>query len=396
MEIMIPSYYEFFNPVKIISGSHALENLPHELGLFGVKRPLLVTDEGIKNAGLLNYVKKSFNETEISFILYDKVPQDSSEKVVKDLFNIFNSARCDSIIALGGGSVIDTAKALNILLSTNSDDLMQSEGSDILGNSMKTLIAIPTTVGTGSEGTGVAVVKDYQKNVKIAFSSQFLIPKVAILDPRMSTTLPRHILAATAMDAMTHAIESFICLQKNPVSDAFAWAALKILGENLLAAVNNPKHKKYRFALANAACLAGIGLSNSIAGIVHCLGHAVGGVCGIPHGGAMNIILPYGLEYNLTKVEEYIAELLFPLTGADIYCNTPVENRAKKTIDYIREIRDELFSLTKLPRTLKEAGVPKDKLKDIARTAINDGSVAYNPEEIEYSDALFVLKQAYE
>lgn len=393
---MLPSYYEFFNPVKIISGPHALESLPHELGLIGGKKPLLVTDEGIKNAGLLNYVKNSFNETNITFILYDKVPQDSSEKVVKELFNIFNSNRCDSIIALGGGSVIDTAKALNILISTNSDDLMQFEGSDILENSVKPLIAIPTTVGTGSEGTGVAVVKNDKINAKIAFSSQFLIRKVAILDPRMSTTLPRHIMAATGMDAMTHAIESFICLQKNPVSDAFAWAALKILGENLLAAVKNPKHKKYRFALANAASLAGIGLSNSIAGIVHCLGHAVGGVCGIPHGVAMNIILPYGLEYNLTKVEEYIAEILFPLAGADVYCKTPVENRAKKTIDHIREIKDELFNLTKLPRTLIEAGVHKDKLKEIARIAINDGSVAYNPEEIEYSDALFELNQAYE
>ena len=153
--------------------------------------------------------------------------------------------------------------------------------------------------------------------------------------------------------------------------------------------------KEYRFSLANAACLAGIGLSNSIAGIVHSLGHAVGGLCGVPHGVAMSIFLPYGLEYNYDKVKEYLAELLLPLTGPEVYVDTSSGNRALATISFIRELRNELYKLTELPRTLSEAGVSRDKLEEIARIAIDDGSVAFNPVELEYEDALKILKFAY-
>lgn len=392
---MLPSYYEFQNPTKIISGFRALENLPYELKMLNAKKPLLITDQGIIKAGLLKNIKNSFNESDITFILFDKVPQDSSHATVRNLSEIYKSTKCDSIIAVGGGSVIDTAKALNILITENTTDLLQFEGSDILTKPMKPLIVIPTTVGTGSEVTGVAVIKDKKRNAKVSFASQFLIPKVAILDPRMSITLPKQIIASTGMDALTHAIESFICLQKNPVSDAFAWAAIKLISQNLIKAIKDPKNHKYRFSLANGACLAGIGLSNSIAGIIHSLGHAVGGVCGVPHGVAMSIFLPYGLEYNYDRVKEYIAELLLPLVGSEVYVNTSSENRAHKTIEYIRELQNELFKLTELPRTLSEAGVPRDKFEKIARIAIDDGSVAFNPVELEFEDALKILKLAY-
>ena len=392
---MLPSYYEFYNPTKIISGFRALENLPYELKMLHAKKPLFITDQGIIKAGLLKNIKKSFNESNITFILFDKVPQDSSHTTVRNLSEIYKSTECDSIIAIGGGSVIDTAKALNILITENADNLLQFEGSDILTKPMKPLIVIPTTVGTGSEVTGVAVIRDIQKNAKVSFASQFLAPKVAVLDPRMSITLPKQIIASTGMDALTHAIESYICLQKNPVSDAFAWAAIKLISQNLINAIKNPKSKEYRFSLANAACLAGIGLSNSIAGIVHSLGHAVGGLCGVPHGVAMSIFLPYGLEYNYDKVKEYIAELLLPLAGPEVYVDTTSGNRAHATINFIRELRSELNKLTELPLTLSEAGVPRDKLKEIARIAIDDGSVAFNPVELEYEDALKILQLAY-
>lgn len=392
---MLPSYYEFQNPTKIISGFRALENLPYELKMLNAKKPLLITDQGIIKAGLMKNIKKSFNESDITFILFDKVPQDSSCTTVRNLSEIYKSTKCDSIIAVGGGSVIDTAKALNILITENATDLLQFEGSDILTKLMKPLIVIPTTVGTGSEVTGVAVIKDIQRNAKVSFASQFLTPNVAVLDPRMSMTLPKQIIASTGMDALTHAIESYICLQKNPVSDAFAWAAIKLISQNLINAIKNPKNIEYRFSLANAACLAGIGLSNSIAGIVHSLGHAVGGVCGVPHGVVMSIFLPYGLEYNYDRVNEYIAELLLPLAGPKVYVDTSSENRAHKTIKFISELRNELYKLTELPQSLSEAGVPRDKLEEIARIAIDDGSVAFNPVELEYEDALKILKLAY-
>jgi alcohol dehydrogenase len=393
---MIPSYFEFTNPVRIIAGHKALDNLSFELGQLNAHKPLILTDQGIINAGLLKHVKDVFKGTDISFSLFDDVTQDSSEELVKNIANLYRDTGSDSLIAVGGGSVIDTAKAVNVLVTENSDDLMQFAGAEVLKNPLKPLLVIPTTSGTGSEATGVAVIKDQKRNIKMGFSNHYMIPKVAILDPRMTLTLPPLITAATGMDALTHAIESYYCLQKNPVSDSFAFSAVKIVSENLIQGILNPSDSNIRFALSVGAFLAGVGLSNSIAGMVHSLGHATGGICGVPHGIAMNIFLPHGIEYNFPKVGESIGELQLPLAGAEIYAQTPKRERPNAVLLFIHDLQDRLYELTKLPRTLKEANVPKTKFEAIAKAAINDGSIAFNPEEMSYEDALKVLEKAYD
>jgi len=393
---MIPPYFEFTNPVRIIAGHKALDNLSFELGQLQAHKPLILTDKGIKNAGLLKYVKDAFKETDITFSLFDDVIQDSSEALVTKIAALYRETDSDSLIAVGGGSVIDTAKAVNVLVTENSDDLMQFAGAEVIKKPLKPLLVIPTTSGTGSEATGVAVIKDRKRNIKMGFSNHYLIPNVAILDPRMTLTLPPLITAATGMDALTHAIESYYCLQKNPVSDSFALSAAKILSENLIQGIIKPSDSKTRFALSLGAFLAGVSLSNSIAGMVHSLGHATGGICGVPHGTAMNIFLPHGIEYNLAKVGESIGELLLPLAGTEVYAQTPKKDRPNATLQYINDLRDSLYELTKLPRTLKEANVPTSRFEAIAKAAINDGSVAFNPEELSYEDALKVLEKAYE
>ena len=393
---MIPSFYEFYNPVKIVSGKKALDNLPFELSQLGVKKPLIITDQGVKKAGLVKYVIKAFSESNITIgAIFDQTPPDSSVKVVNEIAGIYRKHNCDSFIAVGGGSVIDTTKGANIVITEDSDDLMKFMGADLLTKTMKPLIVIPTTSGTGSEVTVVAVISDTEKNVKMAFTSSYLYPKVAILDPRMTLTLPPHITSATGMDAMTHAMEAYYCLQKNPISDVYSFAAIKILSENLINVIKNPKDKNGRLALANASCMAGAAFSNSMVGMIHALGHATGGVCHVPHGVAMNIFLPHGLKYNMEKRGEYIAEMLLPLAGAEVYSKTPPEKRSEETIARIQAIQNELYDLTKLPRTLKEANVPKEKLGEIAQKAINDGSSALNPAEMDYDEALQVLNEAY-
>ncbi len=394
--IMIPSYYEFQNPVRIISGNKALDNLPYELDQLGVARPLIVTDQGISKAGLVRYVIQAFGESEMTVGgLYDQVPPDSSLGIVKELAAVFRENRCDCIVAIGGGSVMDTAKGVNILVTEGADDLLQFEGAERLKRPLKPLVVIPTTSGTGSEVTSVAVIADPDNNTKLAFSSRRLLPRLAILDPRMTLTLPAHITAATAMDALTHAIEACICLQKNPLSDAYAWAAMNLLREHLIPVIKNGKDPVGRLALANAACMAGVAFSNSMVGMVHSLGHACGGLCHVPHGVAMNIFLPHVLEYNMHKVTREIAGLLLPLAGPEVYARTPEEKRAEETIACIRRLQADLHEQAKLPRTLKEAGVPREALEGIARAALGDGSLTFNPEEMNYEEALRVLNDAY-
>ena len=394
---MIPEYYEFYNPVKIVSGHKALDNLPYELDQLGAKRPIIVTDKGVAGAGLVSTVKDAFSDSEMTIgAIFDDTPPDSSIQTVNELVKIYRENKCDSIVAVGGGSVIDTAKGLNIVITEDADDITKFMGAEMLKKPMKPLIVIPTTSGTGSEVTLVAVINNPEKQLKMPFTSYHLLPKVAILDTRMTMTMPPKITAATGMDALTHAVEAFVCLQKNPISDAHSMVAISLIRDNLINVVKSGNDKKARLAMCNASCLAGAAFSNSMVGIVHSLGHATGGVCHVPHGVAMSIFLPFGLEYNLEKSRDLIAELLFPIGGAEVYAATPKEKRAERAIELIREIRTELNTLCGLPMTLKEAGVDKVKLTDIANTAINDGSMIYNPVDASYDEALAILEKAYE
>jgi len=225
---MTTQFFEFFCPVKIVAGLAALEHIPFELSARGVSRPLIVTDRGVRAAGLLEPVQGALKSGGVSAeLVFDDVPQDSATGVVASIARLYRREQCDSLIAIGGGSVIDTAKAVNILVSEGGDELAQYSGTNTLKRRLKPLFVLPTTSGTGSEVTTVSVVKDSNSGMKLPFISQYLAPDVAVLDPRMTLGLPPFFTAATAMDAMTHAIEAFTCLGKNPLSDAYASAAIQ-------------------------------------------------------------------------------------------------------------------------------------------------------------------------
>lgn len=400
--VVIPEYYEFFNSVKVISGYKALETIPFELGRLGAKRPIIITDKGVAQAGLIKHVVDSFGGTDtVIGAIYDETPQDSSNVVVNQIADIYRAQKCDSIIAVGGGSAIDTAKGVNIVITENSDDLLKFMGNYRLSKPMKPFVVIPTTAGTGSEVTMVAVIANPEKNVKMVFTSELLLPKFAILDPRMTVSMPPKITAATGMDAFTHAVEAFIGTQKNPISDAFAAAAMELIRNNIVTAVSDGGNKDVRLAMANAALLAGLAFSNSMVGIVHATAHATGGVCHVPHGIANSILLPYGLEFYIgksdksPKTKEYIEALLLHVAGPEIYVQTPPAERAAKSIATIRNITGELKKLCGLPVRLSEAGVTEDKLESIAKTALNDGALSMSPVEVSFEEALSVLKAAY-
>lgn len=394
---MAKPYYEFFCPVKVIAGNAALEHIPFELATLGSKRPMIITDKGVRSNQLLAPIEAAFESTDaVIGCIFDDVPPDSSLDTVRQAAALYRENQCDAIIAVGGGSVIDTSKATNILVSEGGDDLLQYSGAHNLPKPLKPFFVIPTTSGTGSEVTMVAVVSDKAKNVKMAFASYYLMPHAAILDPRMTLTLPPHLTAMTAMDALTHAIEAYTCMAANPISDAYATAAIKKISNNLFNVLDNPNDSQGRLELAQASTMAGIAFSNSMVGLVHSLGHALGAVAHLPHGLCMNLFLPYVLEYNKEMNGDKIADLLLPLAGADIYAQTPAHLRANKAITTIQAMRDRLFSLTKLPRTLQETGkVTEAQLDEVAEKALNDGSIIYNPKEATIEDLRAILQKAW-
>ncbi len=390
----IPDYFEFACPVKIVSGHTALPNIPHEMGLLGARRALVVTDRGVEEAGLVKLVTGVFAGDDRSLGgVFSDVPPDSSDEVAARVVRAYREGGCDCLLAVGGGSVIDTAKAANMLLGTGAKGLLELQGAERLQGRMPPFIVVPTTAGTGSEVTMAAVIANTAKRTKMAFIAYNLFPDVAILDPKMTLSMPPMITAATGMDALTHACEAYYCLQKNPLSDAFAVAAIDLLMEHLVPVVRDGSQAASRLAMANAALMAGIAFSSSLVGVIHALAHAVGAVAHVPHGVANAILLPWGMEYNIPKRASEIAALA-PHLRVKSLTGEPSRDAAA-AVQAVRNLTSSLNQLCGLPRTLKQAGVTRAQLEEIAATAIDDGAIAMNPEEVDFDDALTLLIRAY-
>lgn len=227
------------------------------------------------------------------------------------------------------------------------------------------------------------------------FISYFLVPDVAVLDPRMTLTLPKKTTASTGMDALCHAIESYTCLQRNPMSDAYATAAIEIIRENLVNAVKNGNDKKVRIAMANASLMAGVSFSNSMVGLIHAIGHSVGAVSKVPHGDAMSILMPVCMKFNKDKLESEYAKLLLYVAGEEVYINTPKEKRADTTIKYIEKMLKELNDLSGLPTKLSETNVKREDFEAIAEKSLNDGAMIVNPKQVSYNDVINILNEAF-
>ena len=386
-------YYEFQNSTKIISGKNSIDNIPAELEFFNSKRPLLISDTVLNKLGTVEKIREKTESGDIKIgYIYTEVPQDSDLEVINKLRKIYEENKCDSIVAVGGGSVIDTAKGLRMLISQNNDNINNLMGNEILKYGIHVpFIVIPTTAGTGSEVTLVAVIEDKIKNVKMEFISYFLLPDVAILDPKMTMSLPKKATASTGMDALCHAIEAYSCIQKNPMSDSYAISAISLIRDNLLKAVENGNDEEARLNMANASLMAGVSFSNSMVGLVHAIGHSIGAVCHIPHGDAISILLPYVMEYNLDKCEENYAKLLFFFGTEEEYMNTPKEKRAEKLIEKVRNMINDLHEKTGLPNKLE---ISDEEIEKVAKTAINDGAIIVNPKKADFEDIVEILRKA--
>lgn len=394
---MIPNYYEFQNAAKILSGELAIENIPHELIALGAKKVLILTDKTLEKIGTLQIVIDALSGKDVEIAgIFSDIPTDSSIDVINQIVKMYKDLNCEAILALGGGSVIDTAKGTRMVLAQEKENIMDLAGCELItyGKHIP-FIVIPTTSGTGSEVTLVAVILNKLQNIKMEFISYYLVPDVAVLDPRMTLTLPKKISASTGIDALCHAVEAYTCLQKNPLSDAYATSAIEIIRDNLIDVIKNGGDKKLRLAMANASLMAGVAFSNSMVGVVHAIGHSVGAVSRVPHGDAMSILLPHCMRFNKDKLEAEYAKLLLYIAGEEVYVNTPRDKKADKTIECIVELLKELHDISGLPTKLSEANVKKEDFDAIAKKALNDGAIIVNPKHVDYDEVIKILKQAY-
>ncbi len=394
---MLPAYYEFQNSAKLLSGRYAIDNIPYELSRLEAEKPMLLSDAVLQELGTMDIVANALKAANVTIgAVFTDIPADSSVEVINQVAALYRQSGCNSIVAVGGGSVIDTAKGARMVLSQDSDDILALMGCETLTRGKQIpFVAVPTTSGTGSEATEVAVIRNPERKLKMEFISHYLLPDVAVLDPRMTLTLPPKTTAATGMDALCHAIEGCTCLQNNPVSFAYGTAAIDLIRENLVKAVTNGKDVDARQAMANASYLAGACFSNSMVGIVHAIGHALGGVCWVPHGEAMAILLPACMAYNLEKLDRDYGELLLHLAGPEVYAATPQSQRGQKAIEAVRDLRHTLHELCGLPETLSQRGVDKADFDRVAQTALDDGAIIVNPRAVGIGDVQKILEEVY-
>ena len=391
-----PSYYEFVNPGKILSGKYALENIASEFRLLGASSALVLSDKVLNDLGQVKVLCDALTSGGLSVAsIFTDIPSDSSIEVVNSIASTYRSSGADSIVALGGGSVIDTAKGVRMLISQGGDDIMKFVGAEVLPRAVQIpFAAVPTTSGTGSEATAVAVIKDNARKVKMEFISQFLLPDLAVLDERFTLSMPKRITAMTGLDALTHAIESYSCLQKNPISQSYARSAILLIHENLEKCISTPGDRKARLALANGSLLAGSAFSNSMVGIVHAIGHSLGGVCGLPQGLAMAILLPHCMRFNLDKCADDYEDILSFLIAPEDFVATKKGDRAMRCVEEVSSFTSNVASRSGLSLRLGENNVSRQDFDEVAKRAINDGAMIVNPKAVGFRDVLDILNSA--
>ena len=385
--MFIPDNYSFACPVKTNSGNRALEHLPVEMDALNARKPLVIAGKKASQKGLVDVMIGAFRDSGITLGVFDGVPASPDVRLIRELYRTYQDNGCDALIAVGGGSATDTAKALNITVSGAPEDLALCAGKDLIKTPMKPLIYVPDLSGTGYETSRYAFLGDG------IYDSPFLMPHLAVIDPRMTVSEDAKTTAAMALAALTQAAEAYVSPVKNPLVGCYAYPAIQFIMENLVNVIRNPHEKKGSLALANAHCMAGCAFSNAAAGMAHALGNAVGNDCGAAHGLCMGVVLPYVLQIYASLPGYHMTDLLLPLAGFDGYAAGPEDKRGQRAVEKIFDLQNELHKVSggAIPRTLKEVNLSRDILKETARKAAGDSSTG-----LDAGVCLAVLEQAWE
>ncbi len=355
----------------------------------GVKRPLLVTDPGLVTIGLIEPVRIALVEGGVVPVMFDRVREDPPEEVVLQAAQLGADRQVDGVIAVGGGSSMDVAKVAAVLLG-GDQTLAQLYGVDQVDGERLPLILVPTTAGTGSEVTPVAVITTGE-TTKAGVSSKILLPDVAVLDADLTLGLPPAITAMTGVDAMVHAIEAYTSRhKKNPLSDNLARQALRLLATSIRAAVHDGGNRKARGNMLLGALLAGQAFANAPVAAVHALAYPLGGHYHIPHGLSNSLVLPSVLEFNAARASDLYAELADIVIGEAV-----VGSNEAKTAALIAALR-QLIDDVSLPATLRELKVEESDLEMLARDAmLQQRLLINNPRDVNFEDALSIYTAAY-
>jgi alcohol dehydrogenase len=369
--------FSFKIPGEVVFGQGSLAKLPGELEARGINKVLLASDRGLESAGMVKRVESILTDSGIRYSTFlDIEPNPSTETVVKGK-DIFMENGLQAIVCLGGGSPMDTAKAIAVLVA-GGGKVQDYEGAFKVTGPVAPIVAIPTTAGTGSEVTPFAVITDREKNYKLTMFSYELVPAVALLDPDLITSLPPLLAASTGLDALTHAVEAYLSHAASPFSDAMGEKAMELIGSWIRLFVANRSDLEAASGMLLGSMFAGIAFSWARLGNVHAMAHPLGGFFNIPHGIANAVLLPTVMEYNaLADRGKYEKIFNYIKDGKVIDGFTPDV--------LVREIR-QLSSDLGIPANLTALGVDREYIHAMAVDAMKSGNIKINPRQTTIKD----------
>ena len=365
-------------PTVVKHAPGSITCLADEIKALGSHRPMLVTDKGLVNAGLVDEASKSLKAGNVDFVLFDGVVANPGIGLVDDAAEMYRSEGCDGLIGFGGGSPMDTAKSIGVV-AVHGGSILDFEWADPqpIKERIPPLICVPTTAGTGSEVTLWAVITDPQRKIKYNVGGTGLIAAhVALLDPRLTMGLPAHITAGTGMDALTHAIECYTCAYAQPWPDAVALWAIETTGQWLRQAYAQGQNEEARYKMSMAAMLGGMSYGTESAGAVHAMSQTAGGVYNLPHGALTASLLAPVMAYNYLGEPEKYARIAQAM-GENIWGLTLWE-AAELAVDAVARLAEDLD----IP-TLPEMGIPEDDIPMLAQLAYDDPQTIGNPRDID-------------
>ena len=371
-------------------GRGAREKLAEEIEARHFQKILVVTDKSLLETGTVDLVTDVLKKKNISYVIYDEVKPNPTVQNVQDGLKVAKDNSVDCIVAVGGGSSIDTAKAIAIIFTNEEfSDVVSLDGTAATKNKALPLIALPTTAGTAAEVTINYVITDEVRTKKMVCVDPHDIPIVAIIDPDLMQGMPQSLAAATGMDALTHAMEGYITKAGWLIPDMFHINAMSLIYKNLERAAND-KDEKAVEKIGYAQYIAGMGFSNVGLGIVHSMAHSLGAYFDTPHGVANALLLPHVLKFNGQVCPELFRNMGNAF-GLDM-ANTTDEEAVQKVVDAVKELSIKLH----IPQTLKEIGIPKEMLPTLAEQALHDACTPGNPREVTKEAILALYKEAYE
>lgn len=376
-----------FHTPEIVIGPGSLAEAGGAAVRLGAQRPFVVTDPGIIEAGWTARLTRGLREEGLSPAIWSEVTPNPKDHEVTEGFKQYTDSGCDVIVAIGGGSVIDAAKAIAILTG-NGGQIADYSGVDLVTQPIPPLLMIPTTAGTGSDVSQFCIITDTSAAVKMTIMGRAVVPDISVTDPDLLCTMPDELAAATGLDALTHGIEAYVSMAHSPLADGHALDAVRLVFGNLRQMVGERSRNAWSGQMALASLEAGMAFTNALLGATHALSHQIGGLLDLPHGVINGILLPHVIRFNAAAAGDRFTALA-AAAGLDPG-GAPGEEAGHLLADRVADLATELGG----PRRLSQAGVTEADLPTLARNAMSDACLVTNPRTATEADLLVLLKEA--